>query len=59
MQLLRRGGKVVLVGLYGGELKFNLVSMPTRAYRLIGSDLGSLIDLIELVSTGTMKLEQI
>ena len=50
MQILRRRAKVVLVGLYGGELKLNLVSMPTRAYRLIGSYTGNLRDLAELVS---------
>ncbi|SRR5579885_197247 len=50
MQLLRRRAKVVLVGLFGGELRLNLVSMPTRAYRLIGSYTGSLSELIELVS---------
>jgi propanol-preferring alcohol dehydrogenase len=50
MQLLRRRAKVVLVGLFGGELKLNLVTMPTRAYRLIGSYTGSITDLIELVS---------
>jgi alcohol dehydrogenase, propanol-preferring len=50
MQLLRRRARLVLVGLFGGELKLSLVTMPTRAYRLIGSYTGSLIDLIELVS---------
>ncbi|MGB6594486.1 MAG: zinc-binding dehydrogenase, partial [Candidatus Nitrosopolaris sp.] len=38
------------VGLFGGELKLSLVSMPTRAYRLIGSYTGTLSDMIELVS---------
>jgi propanol-preferring alcohol dehydrogenase len=50
MQLLRRRAKLVLVGLFGGELKLDLVSMPARAYRLIGSYSGSITDLIELVS---------
>lgn len=50
MQMLRRRAKLVLVGLFGGELKLNLVTMPTRAYRLIGSYTGSLTDLTELVS---------
>jgi alcohol dehydrogenase, propanol-preferring len=50
MQLLRRRGKVVLVGLFGGELKLNLVSMPTKAYSLIGSYTGSMTDLMDLVS---------
>jgi propanol-preferring alcohol dehydrogenase len=50
MQLLRRRARVVLVGLFGGELKLSLVTMPTRAYRLIGSYTGTLSDMIELVS---------
>jgi alcohol dehydrogenase, propanol-preferring len=50
MKLLRRRARIVLVGLFGGELKLNLVTMPTRAYRLIGSYTGSISDLIELVS---------
>lgn len=50
MNLLRRRAKVVLVGLFGGELKLNLISMPTRSYKLIGSYTGSINDLIELVS---------
>jgi alcohol dehydrogenase, propanol-preferring len=50
IQMLRRRARVVLVGLFGGELKLSLVSMPTRAYKLIGSYTGSLSDLIELVS---------
>jgi propanol-preferring alcohol dehydrogenase len=50
MQFLRRRARVVLVGLFGGELKLSLVSMPTRAYRLIGSYTGTLNDLTELVS---------
>jgi propanol-preferring alcohol dehydrogenase len=50
MQFLRRRAKLVLVGLFGGELKLSLVSMPTRAYRLIGSYTGTLSDMVELVS---------
>ena len=50
MQFLRRRARVVLVGLFGGELKLSLVTMPTRAYRLIGSYTGTLSDMIELVS---------
>jgi propanol-preferring alcohol dehydrogenase len=50
MQLLRKRAKLVLVGLFGGELRLNLVAMPTRAYKLIGSYTGSILDLIELVS---------
>ena len=50
MQLLRRRARLVLVGLFGGELKVNLVSIPTGAYKIIGSYTGSINDLIELVS---------
>lgn len=50
MQMIRRRAKVVLVGFFGGELQLSLVTMPTRAYRLIGSYTGNLIDLLELVS---------
>jgi alcohol dehydrogenase, propanol-preferring len=50
MQFLRRRARLVLVGLFGGELKLSLVMMPTRAYRLIGSYTGSLSHLTELVS---------
>ncbi len=53
MQFLRRRARVVLVGLFGGELKLSLVTMPTRAYRLIGSYTGTLSDMIELVSLAT------
>ncbi|MGB6594446.1 MAG: hypothetical protein WBE68_23345 [Candidatus Nitrosopolaris sp.] len=31
MQFLRRRARLVLVGLFGGELKLSLVTMPTRA----------------------------
>ena len=50
MNFLRRRAKLVLVGLFGGELKLNLIAMPTRSYKLIGSYTGSMNDLIELVS---------
>lgn len=50
MNILRRRAKLVLVGLFGGELKLNLIAMPTRSYKLIGSYTGSINDLIELVS---------
>ena len=50
MQILRRRARVVLVGLFGGELKLSLITMPTKAYRLIGSYTGTLTDLVELVS---------
>lgn len=56
MQFLRRRAKVVLVGLFGGELKLNLVSMPTRAYSIIGSYTGNIQDMAELVSLANRKV---
>jgi propanol-preferring alcohol dehydrogenase len=50
MQFLRRRARLVLVGLFGGELRLSLVTMPTRAYKIIGSYTGSLEDMVELVS---------
>src|ERR671922_1135109 len=47
IQFLRRRAKLVLVGFFGGELKLSLVSMPTRAYRLIGSYTGTLSEMVE------------
>src|SRR6476659_427766 len=56
MQLLRKRAKIVLVGLFGGELKLNLVSMPTRAYSIIGSYTGNIQDMAELVSLANRKV---
>jgi alcohol dehydrogenase, propanol-preferring len=56
LQLLRRRAKVILVGLFGGELKLNLISMPTKAYRLIGSYTGNLTQMTELVSLAERKV---
>jgi propanol-preferring alcohol dehydrogenase len=50
MQFMRKRARLVLIGLYGGALKLNLISMPTRAYRLIGSYTGNIAQLAELVS---------
>jgi alcohol dehydrogenase, propanol-preferring len=50
MQFLRKRAMLVLVGLFGGELRLSLVTMPTRAYKIIGSYTGSLKDMVELVS---------
>ena len=50
MQFLRRRARLVLVGLFGGELRLSLVAMPTRAYKIIGSYTGTISEMIELVS---------
>jgi propanol-preferring alcohol dehydrogenase len=50
MQIIRRRARLILVGLFRGELKLNLVMMPMRAYRLIASYTGTLADTVDLVS---------
>jgi propanol-preferring alcohol dehydrogenase len=50
MQFLRRRARLVLVGLFGGELRLSLVIIPTRACKIIGSYTGTLSDMVELVS---------
>ena len=55
---IRKGGRYVVVGLYGGELSIALPTIPMRAISIIGSYVGSLGDLkelIDLVKTGAVK----
>jgi alcohol dehydrogenase/propanol-preferring alcohol dehydrogenase len=57
---LRRGGKLVQVGFFGGELTLPLPLMPLRALTVQGSYVGSPADLRELVALGgTGKLPPI
>ena len=50
VQLVRRTGQVVIVGLFGGEFRMPLPSIPLRSLRITGSYVGSLNDLQELVA---------
>jgi propanol-preferring alcohol dehydrogenase len=60
MASLKKGGEIVVVGLYGGELKLPLVYFPLRAMGIRGSYVGSLPDLKELVALAqNAKLEPI
>ncbi|PWU80067.1 MAG: zinc-binding alcohol dehydrogenase [Candidatus Nitrosopolaris wilkensis] len=56
MQFLRRRARLVLVGLFGGEVNLNLINIPARAYKLIGIDNGSIIDFIELISLASRRI---
>lgn len=47
---LRRGGRYVIVGLFGGELRIALPTIPMRGLSIIGSYTGSLNELRELVA---------
>ncbi|MFB5600899.1 MAG: alcohol dehydrogenase [Nitrososphaeraceae archaeon] len=50
LEILRKRGKLLLVGLFGGEVKINLLSMPTKAYELRGSYTGTREELVELIA---------
>lgn len=47
---VRKGGQVVLVGLFGGELRYGLPFFPMRALTVRGSYVGSLKELKEFVA---------
>ena len=49
-ELLRKGGKLVQVGLFGGELRLPLPLMPIRALTIQGSYVGNPKELRELVA---------
>src|SRR5690606_2059431 len=49
VSLPRRGGKVIIVGLHGGELRYPIPFIITRAISIIGSYTGSLTEQKELV----------
>ena len=47
---LRKGGRLILVGLYGGEIPLSLVSTIQRAITIQGSYVGTVAELIEVVA---------
>lgn len=49
LEMLRKRGKLVLVGLFGGSIDLNLPLVPLRAMQIIGSYTGRLADLSDLV----------
>jgi len=52
---LRKGGRYVLCGLYGGELVHPLPPIAQRAIGIIGSYLGNLQELKEVVALAKKK----
>ena len=59
LSLIKKGGMVVVVGLYGGSLKLSLPLVPMRSITLKGSYVGELRELKELVNiikSGKIKL---
>ena len=47
---LRKGGKLIVVGMYGGELRFPLPFLPMQARTIEGNYVGSLQDMDELMA---------
>jgi alcohol dehydrogenase, propanol-preferring len=47
--MLRKRGKVIMVGLFGGSMELNLPMIPLRGYTLTGAYTGTFQDLTELV----------
>ena len=52
---LRKGGRFVLCGLFGGELVLPLPSIPLRALSIAGSYVGNLQELKEVVALAKKK----
>ncbi len=50
LALLRKGGRIFVVGLFGGLLEIPLATLPARAIGVIGVYVGSLPELRELVA---------
>ncbi len=49
MAVLRKGGRLIVVGLFGGAIELSVPTLPLRAIALSGSYVGSLAELRELV----------
>jgi D-arabinose 1-dehydrogenase-like Zn-dependent alcohol dehydrogenase len=47
---LRKGGRLIVIGLFGGELRLSLVATIQRALTIQGSHLGTLAELNEIVA---------
>lgn len=54
LNMLRKRGKLVMVGLFGGSLELNLPLVPLRAFTLTGAYTGKFADLVELVALARM-----
>ena len=58
INMLRKRGKLVMVGLFGGALELSLPLIPLRGFTITGAYTGSFNDLVELVNlakTGKIK----
>ena len=58
INMLRKRGKLVMVGLFGGALELSLPIIPLRGYTITGAYTGSfndLVDLVNLSKTGAIR----
>jgi alcohol dehydrogenase, propanol-preferring len=58
LNMLRKRGRLVMVGLFGGALELNLPLVPLRAFTLTGAYTGKFADLVELVALARMSKVQ-
>lgn len=52
LDALRKGGRLIIVGLYGGALPISLPMMPVKSLTVQGSYVGTLEELQALVALG-------
>ena len=50
LSALRKGGRLIMVGLYGGEIPLSLVAVVQRALTIQGSSVGTVAELKEVVA---------
>ncbi len=50
INMIRKRGRLVMVGLFGGALELNLPLIPLRAFTLTGAYTGKFSDLVDLVA---------
>jgi D-arabinose 1-dehydrogenase-like Zn-dependent alcohol dehydrogenase len=50
LSALRKGGRLIMVGLYGGEIPLSLVAVVQRALTIEGSSVGTVSELKEVVA---------
>jgi propanol-preferring alcohol dehydrogenase len=55
LNMLRKRGRLVMIGLFGGSLELNLPLVPLRAFTLTGAYTGKFSDLVELVALARMS----
>ncbi len=50
IKTLRKRGKLIMVGLYGGSFELALATVPLKAFTLTGAYTGTFADLVELIA---------